>query len=97
MSDHVGLGEADANARWIGIRRHQAALVIVGIGLVGSWVMSARAPLFEIVAGVALLIAAAPAFDSLTMGEVAVVFVRYCARSRWFIVSALEFGGDVQL
>ena len=97
MSDHVGLGEADANARWIGVRRHQAALVILGIGLVGSWVMSARAPLFEIVAGVALLIAAAPAFDSLTMGEVAVVFVRYCARSRWFIVSALEFGGDVQL
>ena len=28
MSDELGLGEADAEARWIGVRRHQALLVV---------------------------------------------------------------------
>lgn len=97
MNDHLGLGESDANVRWIGIRRHQAVLIIGGIGLAGSWVMSVSAPLIEFVAGVALLIAAAPAFDALTIGEIVVVFVRYCARTRWVVVSVIELGGDVQL
>src|SRR5665213_3246139 len=33
MSDHLGLAESDADSRWIGVRRHQAVLVIVGLGL----------------------------------------------------------------
>ena len=59
MSEYVALGEADAEARWIGIRRHQAALVIVGLGLAGDWVISPRAPVIEVVVGVVLLLCAA--------------------------------------
>src|ERR1019366_9798580 len=36
-SELLGLGDADADLTWIGIRRHQAALAVVGIGIVADW------------------------------------------------------------
>ena len=49
MSESLGLGEADADARWIGVRRHQAVLVVLGIGLLGDWIMSERHSVIELV------------------------------------------------
>lgn len=97
MSDHVGLGESDASVRWIGLRRHQAVLAIAGVTLLGSWVMSPRSPVVELVVGVALLIGSVPAYDAMTLGEVLVVVTRHQIRTRWVQISAIEIDGDVQL
>lgn len=97
MSEHVGLGESDASFRWIGVRRHQAALVVVGVGLVSEWLLSAQAPTTEVVAGLALMTCAVPAYDGLTVGEQFVIALRYFFRSHWSAVTALEFGDDVAL
>lgn len=96
-SEYVTLGEADAEARWIGIRRHQAALVIVGIGLAGDWVISPRAPVIEVVVGVVLLLCALPASDGLTAGEQVAVIARFLSRSRWRELTVRELGDDVVL
>jgi hypothetical protein len=97
MSDELGLGESDAEARWIGVRRHQAALVVIGFGLVGDWIMGAHAPAGELAAGLALMASAAPAGDGLTAAEYALGAVRYLARSHWFEFSARELGEDLVL
>jgi hypothetical protein len=95
MSDGLGLGEADAEARWIGVRRHQALLVVIGFGLVSDWVMSAHAPAIELAFGVFLMVSAAPAGDGLTVAEYALLTVRYLTRSHWFEFTARELGDDV--
>ncbi|HVA52436.1 MAG TPA: hypothetical protein VNF05_02865 [Acidimicrobiales bacterium] len=97
MSENVGLGESDADARWIGVRRHQAVLVILGVGLAGDWVLSPRAPLVEVVAGLALVLGAVPLYDGLTVGEGCVSALRFLLRSHWHEHSAREFGDDVVL
>ncbi len=40
MSDLIALGPSDAEARWIGIRRHQALLAMAGLGLAGVGVLA---------------------------------------------------------
>jgi hypothetical protein len=97
MSENVGLGESDVDVRWIGIRRHQAVLVILGVGLASDWVMSPRSPLVEVVVGLALLMCAVPCYDGLTVGEQCVVALRFAARSHWHELSVREFGDDVVL
>lgn len=97
MSETLGLGESDANARWIGVRRHQAVLTILGVGLAGDWVMSPHAPIVEIVAGLAFLIGAVPCYDGLTVGEGCVVALRFVFRSHWHEFTVREFGDDVVL
>ena len=97
MSETLALGETDADARWIGVRRHQAVLVILGFGLASDWVLSPHAPLAEVVAGLALTIGAFPCYDGLTVGEECAVAVRFLLRSRWHELIAREFGGDVVL
>jgi hypothetical protein len=96
-SEYVTLGEADAEARWIGVRRHQAALVIVGVGLAGDWVISPRAPVIEAALGVAILLCALPANDGLTVGEQCVAVARFVLRSHWRELNVRELGGDVVL
>jgi hypothetical protein len=97
MSNALGLGECDAEARWIGIRRHQGCLAVVGFGLVSAWVMGSTSPPTELVAGVVLLLAAVPMGDGQTVGEVIVVMGRYVARSRWRYMTIREFDDDVIL
>jgi hypothetical protein len=97
MSDDLALGESDADARWIGVRRHQAVLVVVGFGLVSDWIMSAHAPAGELVVGAFLMASAAPAGDGLTVAEYALVAARYAMRSHWFELTARELGDDLVL
>lgn len=87
MSDLIALGDADADARWIGVRRHQAMLVIAGLGLAGDWVVRSSGVLVELFAGCLLLICALPVLDNLTVGEWVMVGVRFVLRSRWTLVA----------
>jgi hypothetical protein len=97
MSSALGLGDSDAEARWIGIRRHQAVLVVVGFGLVSAWITGSNSPPAELLAGVAVLLAAVPMGDGQTTGEAIVVTARYVVRSRWRYMTIREFGDDVIL
>lgn len=88
MSELLGLGVADAESRWIGVRRHQAILVIVGLGLLGHWFTASNAPVVEAFAGVFCLASAAPTTDGLTIGERALIGLRFVVRSRWTSIGA---------
>lgn len=96
-SDSLGLGESDAETRWIGVRRHQAVLVAAGLGLASFWLLRASAPLGELVIGLALLACGLPVRDGQTLGEALVVAMRFLCRSRWHDLSVREFGDDVML
>lgn len=95
MSDHLALGDSDADPRWIGVRQHQAVLVVVGFGLVSDWIMSAHAPAGELFAGAVLMASAAPVGDGMTVAEHVLVAVRYLMRSHWFVFTARALGDDL--
>lgn len=97
MSEFVGLGESDADHRLIGVRRHQAALIVMGIGLLSEWLFNPSAPTSELIVALAIVTCAVPTYDALTVGEQLVVVLRYVARSHWSAISALELGDDIAL
>lgn len=97
MNEDLGLGEADADSRWIGVRRHQAILIILGLGLSSDWTMSPHAPAIEIAAGLAFAVGALPWYDGQTAGEGLTVACRYLVRPHWREHIAREFGDDVVL
>lgn len=88
---------ADADSRWIGIRRHQALLVITGLGVVGYWITDPRARLFCGAAGLVLLACAVPTKNGLTSGERLIIAVRYFSRIRWTSIGASRTDGAVHL
>jgi hypothetical protein len=98
-SERTGLASSDADPRWIGVRRHQAVLVLVGLALIGDGVMRARSPLVEIVSGTALAVAALPVAgtDAMTVAELAAIAVRYCLRSRWSQVAVIDLASQVRV
>jgi hypothetical protein len=83
MSEILGLGASDGEHRWIGIRRHQAVLVVVALGLIGEWFTQANGALIELVIGIALLTCAAPTSDGLTVAERVRIAQAFMLRSRW--------------
>lgn len=93
----MGLGEADAESRWIGIRRHQAALIIVGLGLVGDWIIGSRVLPLELVLGLCLLSGAAPAIDGLTVAEFLCVAVLFVLRRDWVVVHTEAKGSALEV
>jgi hypothetical protein len=97
MSEALGLGEADADARWIGVRRHQAVLVVVGFGLASDWIVSKHATIGELVTGVCLMVGAMLVGDGLTVAEYVSILARFVTRTHWFELSARELGDDVVL
>lgn len=86
MSESVGLGESDAEARWVGIRRHQATFVIIGLGLVGDWIIEPHTTSGALALGLCCLITALPASDGLTVGESLCVAVSFALRRSWMVV-----------
>ena len=76
-SDSLGLGDSDAESRWIGVRRHQAVLAVAGLGLTSAWLLRTSAPLGELLVGTAFLVGAVPTRDGLTLGETS----RRCVRA----------------
>ncbi len=97
MSELLGLGVADGESRWIGVRRHQAALAIAGVCLLGEWLTNARAGLLEPAVGVGLLSCAAPTRDGLTLGERLRIAVDFMVRSRWSSIRASRRGATVTI
>jgi hypothetical protein len=95
MSESLGLGDADAGVRWIGIRRHQALLVVVGLGLTSAWILAKGAPIAELGTGEHRETGAGPMGDGRTLGEWLGVAARYLGRSRWSDVTVREWGDDV--
>jgi hypothetical protein len=96
-SESLGLGESDADARWIGIRRHQAALLIMGVALVGEGIITARVRVGAISAGVALLLCVVPTGEGRTVGEQLAIGCRFFARQHWRSFIARQLGEDVVL
>jgi hypothetical protein len=93
MSELLGLGVADGESRWIGVRRHQAALAIVGVGLLGEWLVQVHATSFELVIGIVLLSCATPTKDGLTVGERLRIAFDFTVRSRWTSMRATQSNG----
>ena len=93
----MGLGVADAEDRWIGVRRHQAVVVICGLGLVGEWVTRSGAAYFELVIGVALMACAIPTSEGLTVGERVVILIQFITRTKWTSVSARTSNHDIEV
>jgi hypothetical protein len=96
-SDRVGLGDSDGEARWIGIRRHQAVLLVLSAVVVAEGVMSSRVRVAAILAGLAFSACALPASDGRSIGEQCVVLLRYVTRSHWRTLNVRELGDDVVL
>jgi hypothetical protein len=96
-SDSVGLGESDVDARWIGIRRHQALLLIASVALLGEGIITPRVRVGAIVAGLLLLVCALPIAEGRTVGEHVVIGARFATRAHWRTFSARELGEDVVL
>ena len=95
MSEALGLGEADADVRWIGIRRHQALLVVLGFGLTSDWIMSKHPPMAELVTGLCIMAGAVPVGDGLTIAEYVFIVARFVTRGHWFELVARELGDDI--
>jgi hypothetical protein len=94
-SEPIGLGAADGDVRWIGIRRHQAVLVVCALGLVGNFVVSADGRFAELFFGLALLLCAVPLFDETTTGEWLLIAARYVIRPRWTHVRVAAQGRGI--
>lgn len=97
MSESIGLGRSDAEVRWLGIARHQAALVIGGSTLVGDWLVRSGSSPIELAIGVATMGAGVRCFRGLTGGELLMVVVLFRARSRWQRVGTSREGDVVEL
>jgi hypothetical protein len=81
----------------VGIRRHQATLVIVGFGLVGGWIIESRAPLIELMMGLMLLAMAVPSAEGLTVAERVSVALMFVFRQRWMVVRAESQGRSLMV
>ena len=95
-SEHVALGPADADAAWMGIRRHQALFALSGLALVGDGVMNRR-PLVEVIVGLVAFSCATPLGDGRTIGQWAGALSGFLARRHWYAFNVREFGDDVVL
>ena len=95
MSEFVGLGDADAESRWIGVRRHQAFLLVVGVCLLGHWLTAPNATFVEALIGTFCLVCASPTNEGLTLGERVLILVHFVVRSRWSSLRVGLFDGVI--
>jgi hypothetical protein len=92
MSELLGLGVADAESRWIGVRRHQAILITAGLGLLGQWLTASNAPFVEAFVALVCLACAAPTNDGLTIAERSLIGLAFIGRSRWTSIRVRVIG-----
>jgi hypothetical protein len=97
MNELLNLAASDGDARWIGIRRHQAVLIVCGMSLIGDSVVRPGGGLFEAAAGGIMLLCSAPVYDRLTIGELLGVALCFLFRSRWTLLSVAGLGRALRL
>lgn len=97
MSEAVGLAETDADGRWLGIRRHQIALLVAGLGLAGDALIRSHGAPAELGAGAAAALGAAPCVDGLTVSGAVAITLTYWCRSRWTWVRCAPVRGALQV
>ncbi|MBW4079769.1 MAG: hypothetical protein HIU84_14965 [Acidobacteria bacterium] len=91
MSEAVGLGRSDALDSWLGLARHQVALVLAGSIVCGDWLVRTRSSPLELMVGVVFAGASLRCIRGLTIAEFTKVVVLYRVRSRWQrVVSSRE-------
>lgn len=83
-----GLGASDAELRWVGIRRHQALLLITGVVVCADWLTGRHRPVSELVVGLLATLCSAQFSSTRTIGEQLVVGLTFVARGKW---SSLQF------
>lgn len=71
--------------------------MIVGLGLVGDWMVRIHGLAVELAAGAVMLACAVPLRDGLTGGELLVVVLSYGARSHWTVVEAEPRGSAYEV
>ncbi len=81
MSESPGLGPADVAARWIGVRRHQVVLVVLGVVGMGDGLLRSRSA--GEVALAAILVAGALPIGTATLGDAARIAITYVLRRHW--------------
>jgi hypothetical protein len=81
----LALGDLDAGGRWFGVRRHQVALAVAGVGLAGDGFLRA-ASAAEVVLGLLLLAGLLPGPDGLSVAELVGLAATYPLRAKWTIV-----------
>ena len=81
MNESPGPGPADVAARWIGVRRHQVVLAVLGVAGVGDGLLRSRS-LGEVVLAAALAAGALP-IGTETLGGAVGTAVAFGLRRRW--------------
>jgi len=86
MSEILQIGSSDAESRWIGIRKHQAGLLLLGVLVTGDWCLRSSGTVGELCAGLFLLACSPQSSDGLTNGEWIYLGATYLLRSKWSVV-----------
>ncbi len=77
------IGLSDSQTRWIGIRKHQAALALSGVLFSGDWLLRRNSSYAELAIGAILLVNSIPASDGLTIFEWLCEGVKFAVRGEW--------------
>ena len=91
MTDAWGLGASDADARWVGVRRHQVVLALVTMACVGGLLFAPGASVGFIGVGAGAALALVPLPSGDTMATLFATGTRFGTRSRW---STLRYSLD---
>ena len=83
MSEIIQIGNSDAASRWIGIRKHQAVLLLLGVLVTGDWCLRPNATVIELCVGLFLLACSPQSSDGLTNGEWLLLAAMYLLRTKW--------------
>ncbi len=93
MSEPLGPGPADVAARWIGVRRHQAVLAVLGVVALGDGLLRTRSVL-EVTLAVLLGAGALP-LGAETLGGVVAAAIAFSLRRRWSRLTVARAGDRV--
>ncbi len=84
------LGESDARFRWMGVRPHQAALLLVAASALASWLVADRRAWWSLAAALACAAFAVRVSAGDTVAELVHLGVRRGLRSRWHQIDVFD-------